>query len=118
MREITSHKTNAVNDAITITVLDEPGPGGASHDYDVSVEAVGTVLLHFQKGPIAEAGVNGITQEALLAIVIDRLECFQNGPFPAPENQCALDHAREALEWLHTRTRNRVERGVEGKSAP
>ena len=32
-RKITSHAINSLNEAIWIDVLDEPGPGGASHHY-------------------------------------------------------------------------------------
>jgi len=68
----------------------------------------------FQNGPIREAGVNGVTQEALLAIVIDRLESFQAGPFPSDQNAVALDHVKAALWHLKERTRMRLARGVEG----
>src|SRR5262245_44367841 len=98
MRQVTAHKVNPANDTLTIDVVDEPGAGGANHYYmvrgfdvrknpsagvdlkDVPGEYLGLMVL-FQNGPIAEHGVNGVTQEALLAIVIDRLECFQAGPY-------------------------------------
>ena len=57
---------------------------------------------------------NGITQEALLAIVIDRLRSFQAGPFPTDENEDALIHCQEALNFLKLRTKKRLARGVEG----
>jgi hypothetical protein len=81
-REITSHKVNGVNDGLTITVMDEPGPGGANHKYRLSYDtkdSPGGMLqeLQFQNGPLAEVGTNGITHEALLAVVIDRLRAFQ-----------------------------------------
>lgn len=70
----------------------------------------------FQTGPINEVGANGVTQEALLAIVIDRLESFHLGLFPSDENQLALEKAREALHWLQIRTVRRIVRGVEGQT--
>ena len=73
-----------------------------------------TVL--FQNGPIQTAGVNGITQEVLLAIVIDRLRSFQAGPFPCDENAEALGYCEMALDFLKERTKMRLARGVEGKS--
>jgi hypothetical protein len=35
MRELTSHKDNALNDALEVSVLDGPGSGNASHQYRV-----------------------------------------------------------------------------------
>jgi hypothetical protein len=77
----------------------------------------GAAIL-FQNGLIPEAGQNGVTQEALLAIVIDRLRSFQLGPFPCRENAIALTKCEEALMWLQKRTANRVRRGVEGANKP
>jgi hypothetical protein len=131
MREITSHIVNPVNDKLKITVLDQPGHGGANHVYGIGgMELVrntaamntpddrpeGEASIIFQCGPIAEHGVNGVTQEALLAIVADRLECFQAGPFASDYNARALEHVKAAQESLLSRTRDRMARGVEGKT--
>ncbi len=108
---------------LQIEVLDEPGAGGACHEYSVewmprdtseTSTARRSVSIGFQNGPIKEAGVNGITQEALLAIVIDRLRSFQTGQFSCRENAIALTHIEEALMWLQRRTVARIKRGVEG----
>lgn len=118
MRTITDHIVNPVNDRITITALDDPGAGGAHHHYAVDVdgsEAAG-LDIYFQNGPIDEQGVNGVTQEVLLAVVIDRLRSFQAGPFACMENGSALEAAEQALDWLKSRTRARMKRGVEGRS--
>lgn len=48
---------------------------------DGSVSIGHTCFIGFQNGPIKEVGVNGVTQEALIAICIDRLRSFQEGPF-------------------------------------
>lgn len=128
MRKLTSHKFNGLNDRLDIQVLDEPGPGNACHDYAITFhdERHGTdrspiserhgrnCIISFQNGPIGEAGVNGISNEALLAIVEDRLKRFQSGEYACRENQHALDRVQEAMMWLHHRTRERVARGVEG----
>ena len=115
MRKLTDHIANPANDRIEISVMDEPGAGGAHHYYAVDVDGGENGLdVHFQNGPIAESGVNGVTQEVLLAIVIDRLRCFQAGPFACKENAEALDHALQSLEWLKSRTKARMARGVEG----
>jgi hypothetical protein len=121
-RELTSHKVNGLNEAIRIDVTDEPGAGGASHEYLIQVFAAdptksSVTTISFQNGPIADAGFNGLSQEALLAIVEDRLKSFQAGPYACRENALALTHIQEAMHWLHHRTRERMQRGVEGTSA-
>jgi hypothetical protein len=136
MRKITSHIVNGLNEALEIQVLDEPGPGGACHQY--FVQATGPIVIDphmeeaerdrvvskllsrlyidFQNGPIAEVGVNGISNEVLLAIVLDRLEGFQSGEYACAENQAAVEAVNDALLWLQKRTRERAARGVEGTS--
>jgi hypothetical protein len=127
MRQLTSHKVNECNEAIEIQVHDEPGQGNACHSYAVygfhtanNVSADSTnkdetcLKILFQNGPIKEFGTNGITQEVLLAIVEDRLQGFQSGPYACRENAVALTKIQEAMMWLQKRTRDRLARGVEG----
>lgn len=115
-RKITDHIVNPVNDKIDISVCDEPGAGGASHEYIMRLPNDDAFVVRFQNGPIAEKGINGITQEALIAICIDRLRSFQAGPFACRANALALTKLEESLQWLHSRTRARMVRGVEGKT--
>ena len=130
MRKIEDHKVNPANDRIDITVMDEPGAGGANHRYELTgfdtannpsnkdeagyASSFSRQVLIFQNGPIAEVGVNGVTQEVLLAIVIDRLRSFQAGPYACREDALALTKIEEAQHWLLSRTRARIARGVEG----
>lgn len=129
-RELTSHKVNGCNESLRIEVLDEIGSGGAHHLYQITgfnsasngsdpwTERHGHPAEHstilFQNGPIQEVGVNGLTHEALLAIVIDRLQCFQAGQYACRENAIALTKLEEAVMWLKKRTSDRIARGVEG----
>ena len=113
MREIKSHKVEGVEDGLSVCALDEPGSGGASHRYCARGWG-GTVYLDFQNGPIGEAGPNGLTQEVLIAICIDRLEGFQSGEYACEENGVALRHLESALSVLKRRTEARLARGVEG----
>jgi hypothetical protein len=111
---------------LEIHVTDEPGSGGANHRYEITgfscltnpsaegYEQTNIEIIFFQNGPIKESSVNGITQEALLAIVIDRLRSFQAGPYSCRENAIALTHCEDALMWLQKRTVVRIKRGVEG----
>ena len=121
MRELTSHKVNGLNECLRVLALDGPGPGGASHKYRVE-PTVGNAtgcLIEFQNGPLKDAGgiPNGLSNETLLAIVEDRLLGFQSGQFACRENALALTKIQEAMHWLHHRTRERLQRGVEGTLA-
>ena len=112
IRTLTDHKLNGLNDALSIFVCDEPGQGNACHQYSISWgdpedrtgHATASTRIHFQNGPIQEHGVNGISQEALLAILIDRLRGFQSGQYSCRDNAIALTHLEEALMWLQKRT--------------
>jgi hypothetical protein len=132
VRKLTDHivEGDSANHQLTIRVADEAGAGWACHLYEISgwdsssnasdpfVSRYGnsgkysTIL--FQNGPIKEVGVNGVTGEALLAIVIDRLRSFQAGPYACEDNAVALAHCEKALYALQGRTRKRIARGVEG----
>src|SRR5687768_17505491 len=97
MRELTSHKVNGLNEAITIVGVDEPSEGNACHEYVMHTGGKNGVCVRFQKGPILESGVNGVSNEALLAIVEDRLLGFQAGKFSCRENAVALTKLQEAM---------------------
>jgi hypothetical protein len=129
MRKLTDHIVlgDSANHQLEIEVQDEAGSGGACHKYaiygyytksnpsaDSTCDGETKTLILFQNGPIKEAGVNGITHEALTAILLDRLRSFQEGPYRSRENAVALTHFEEGLMWLQKRTRERMARGVEG----
>ena len=132
MRQLNEHQVNPANDTLKIEVIDEPGHGGACHRYDITgfdtetnpsaprkgvfEPPIGGTAILFQNGPISVDGngVNGVTHEALLAIVADRLRSFQKGQYACKANACALTHIEEAMHWLHQRTLERMRRGAEG----
>lgn len=108
-------------DYIKVLCMDEQGAGGAHHlyhiyeiDADVATVEPLTVIKH-QEGAILENGVNGSTNEAHLAIVAHRLNCFQEGPFPSDFNEVALCGVDFAKAVLKMRTRVRKARNVEGR---
>lgn len=70
--------------------------------------------LDFQRGGVASNGVNGITNESLLAILIHRSK-FLDSQFPCDENKRAIQHLEEALVNFEVRSARRIIRGVEGK---
>lgn len=110
MRKLTAHKTNECNQAIEIEISSTDENRTAYYVRFANV----LQILKFQNGTLPETGVNGITQEVLLAIVIDRLQGFQAGPFACRENALALTKLQEAMHWLYHRTIDRETRGVEG----
>jgi len=102
----------------TVLCTDAPDVNNASHLYRVeSYHPVGRLTLghiRFQDGTVPENGVNGVQNEDLLSIVIDRLQSFQSGPFACEQNQRALEHCLSALDQLDRRTTDRENRGIEG----
>jgi hypothetical protein len=116
-----NRRVGDIDQWIDLILRDEPGPGGAYHDYLIVIDQGPNdrmeFPLKFQKGGLKEVGrVNGITVETLLKICIHRLACFSKGPFPSRESSIALTHLETALMWLEQRTRERMARGVEGKA--
>ena len=108
-------------------------PGDSNHHIDVvadvaeSGEVRGAKFLFrgveigsidFQRGPIAEAAdVNGLTSEAILAVLVERHRFFAKVD-PCVENVKAFDAMKDAVFHLHSRTRKRVDLGVEGTGKP
>lgn len=115
MREITDHIIEGSKHNEPVVALDKPGIGNASHTYLLKV-GMGARLIAFQNGAIDEVGdVNGISNEQLLAVLIDRIRGFQSGPYACESNQVALVHLEGAMKAFHDRTKDRSVRGVEGK---
>ena len=104
-----------------VKVLDERGQGNANHRYQIlSIDESPDIPramfceVNFQNGPIKEVGVNGVHNEDLIAIVIDRLEGFESGKYACSENATAIKSLENALAELRHRTKKREKRGVEG----
>ena len=99
-REITTHRqAGRANLAVRIDA-EEQAEGAAPWRYrlEPSGFAASAVLLDFAQGRYG-----GLTNEALLAVVMDRLEAFQAGAFAYEENGLALRHLNRAMEWLRRR---------------
>ena len=106
-----------------IVATDEKGAGGAYHEYSIWTKTGDfdyydqkLCQISFQNGGMQEAGINGIHNEHLIAILMHRLRCFQDGPFPSEYNADAFEGLRTARLSLEARTRDRINRGVEGQS--
>ena len=109
------------NAPTNVAALDErdQNAGLASHEYGIQFGGPKDVArIQFQHGPRGVAGsVAGVYDDDLLAIVQDRMEGFQAGPFACPENASALDHIRQAREALGLRVARRIKQGVLGENA-
>jgi hypothetical protein len=104
-----------------VYVEEEDGPGGGRHQYkvvhvqDAERTDEAHVRINFQRGPVVEVGVNGVQDEGLLAVLIDRLQRFQKGLYSCRENALVLTKLQEAQHWMEHRKQDRARRGVEGK---
>lgn len=91
---------------------EESGNDKPGHRYEIHGPTT-TVYVDFQNGPVFSNGVNGIQNEALLAILINRMH-FLNTTFPCSENEQTIKHLQDALSILESRTNKRIAQGVEG----
>jgi len=116
-RQITKHHDgHGLNESINI-LADDPDQSGASHVYMGSIEAAPVLTLQFQKGPRGELGSTpGVTEAAVLAVLIDRLKGFQEGPYACKENAIILSGLEDCLHWTKARADERASRGVLGKN--
>jgi hypothetical protein len=128
MREIKNHLAEGEKNQLRIEAVSEAYPMGGMHRYDiigfdtssnpanVSSDGYKTALTRlvviFQNGSVQDLGQNGITMEALLAIVADRLTGFQNTPDACDANAHALIHVQSALNELKSRTQKRIADGT------
>lgn len=110
MRIHTDHNGVAVNAVAALA----DGADVEGHQY-VVVTGAKSVTIDFQRGPVPANGVNGLTNEALLAILIHRTRHLNN-KFSSAENVRAIDHMEQALMCFEVRTARRMVRGVEGQN--
>ncbi len=127
-KNIYDHKVNKFNrECVAIQTDDLVASDGANHKYIITVYAydenpsdrppVQTTEIVFQNGGLKEVGANGLTDQALLAIVLDRWRGFNDGPYRCRENSVAITKLEEALLWNQKRADDRARRGVEGERA-
>jgi len=72
-----------------------------------------SIKFTLQNGPIKEKGVNGCQVDTMIDFA-RQIIAGLNQKFPCRENSCAVTHLDEAMMWLLWRTRDRLDRGVEG----
>ena len=117
------HDGHGLNDEIEI----EAGPidpvNGGRHTYAIAVPRPGSSkildqkgFLQFQHGPRHEDGsVHGVTDAAVLAVIVDRYEGFQEGPYACSDNESVIAYLKLALSVMKQRADARAARGVLGK---
>ena len=113
------HDGHGLNESIIIEhdPRDVEKGGGASHYYSCAIAGRPVATIQFQHGPRDVAGSRpGMTEAALMAILIDRLRAFQAGPYSCRENAIQLTKLEEALHWTRARADARAARGVLGKN--
>ena len=96
----------------------DPNAGNASHAYGIQFGGPSMVCkIQFQHEPRGVEGSKpGVFDDDLLAIIEDRLDGFQAGPFACAENQVALDAVRAARSALGLRVARRIAAGVLGEN--
>jgi hypothetical protein len=94
----------------------------ADDQYQVCPKGSPTLRLatvRFQRGPVKEAGVNGVFVEDLLRIALAQIEKYQTaeaGRYSCGENAEAMAHVMRALDALDARTKKREACGALGTS--
>jgi hypothetical protein len=119
----THHDGHGLNDLITIYAdeRDREKGGNGSHRYEALMPATGgerlVLGIQFQHGPReVEGSDSGCTEAVLLAVLIDRLEGFQSGPYACEENEEQLGYLRAAMASTRKRADDRAARGVLGRN--
>lgn len=86
----------------SVEINGEKYPLLAGRTYMVELNELRTIDIEFQAGNPAVHGVNGLTNELLLAILIDRTKVLDSEQ-PCDENKLALDYMQSALECFQER---------------
>src|SRR5574343_1102155 len=73
------------------------------------------VKFTIQSDPISEVGINGCQALDMLKYVKCLFESL-NEAFPCRENSLTITKIEEAIHWQDARTKDRLNRGVEGKN--
>lgn len=118
-RFLPDHALHPSPSNLQVTAIDDAA-AGPGHVYLITHDGADfhvPLEIAFQAGPIGVNGVNGVTSESLLVVLIDRMRVFQSGPYACRQNALALTKMEEALMWMHARTHERMARNVEGTNA-
>lgn len=120
MRQLENVSSDPRFKDLEVSATDQTTKGQANREYEIrwknknqpnqpNQTTLNHLQIRFQNGNPTEVGVNGVTDEALIAISIDRMKSFQTGPNANRETAVALTQLEEALASL--KSRKLVERG-------
>lgn len=116
MEELLGHEHPQAPTGVRVYRVDERNEHGVAHDYSIEYmtpEGLRALTIHFQDGPFAD-GANGITDLALLSVLIDRFEGYLTGDIPHVTTNLVYDQLLSARFRMLGRITDRVERGVQG----
>ncbi len=105
MRELTASRPQTGQTFAT----DEKSSDGANHHYAFSYKPsidgppVPMGEIKFQNGPVSEAGINGISDEQVLQVLIDHVDGLAHGRIFVDQNQQAVLDLKQARSWLESR---------------
>lgn len=118
MREITTHHDgHGLAEKIILTADDVNDTNKASHLYVAKIDGKEVLRIQFQEGPRDEPGSTpGVLDSVLLAIIEDRMNGFNAGPFSDRLNAIVATNAQTARLFLKERADQRARRGVLGKN--
>ena len=106
-----SISNSCYDESLTYLMAQDKDDGNPTHhDFEVKRTSDGMTLgkVHFQQGALGDEGPNGVLNEDLLLMIIDRVESFQSSKLKCRENENALQHLYEALFWLNQRNNKRA----------
>ncbi|MFW6007696.1 MAG: ABC transporter ATPase [archaeon] len=91
---------------------------GVSYNYVIKKlnndgDVKGYQEIHFERND-DHVDIDGIHNEDLLKVVLDRLYSYQNGDLSSKQVDITITKLEEALMWMNKRTEDRIKRGVKG----
>ena len=104
-REILGSPSNPSNLNKNIAILNADNVKGCSP----------IVCFAIQSDPISDVGVNGVQAVDMIRYCAHLIGAL-NDKFPCKENEMTITCLAEAIHWQRERTKNRQQRGVEGKN--
>jgi len=110
-------KVTADDEGGFVYYVDPPTTPVMPEGVDCDRDGLAVARLQFQNGNPHTLGINGLTNEHLLAILYHRIGVL-DAKMPDQENKIAKHYVKSALTALERRTKARQARNVEGTDAP
>lgn len=74
--------------------------------------------ISWQRGSLNEAGRNGAFLIEVLKSCQSQLSYFQNSKYKCEENEKALQHLQQSIQYLEARKNRRLDQGTLGTTKP